>query len=291
MRLALAQIDCRLGNLPANLAAHRAALAAVRDAGGAALALFPELSLTGYRLCANTHRAMLDDAQFRRFGAQLAADDLLPPGMVCAVGYVELSPRAALHNTTALLSGPDAAPQFRHRKVYLPHDGIFEEARYLRAGDRVRTIDLPLGGVTWRVGVLCGEDAWHNAAWLMLQARGVDLVLAPAASPARGVAAESPNSPQRWHSLLATQAALAGCYVAYVNRVGFEDEIHFPGGSALFAPDGDLVAHARQLDPDLVIAELDKAAITRARLQAPLRADEPWDVTLRELQRALAERD
>ena len=64
MRIALAQIDCRLGNIPANREIHRAALQNVQQSGGADLVIFPELSLTGYRLRSNIHRAMLDDRQF-----------------------------------------------------------------------------------------------------------------------------------------------------------------------------------------------------------------------------------
>lgn len=287
MRIALAQIDCRLGNLPANLATHRAALAAIRDAGGADLTVFPELSLTGYRLRSDIYRTLLDDAQLARECAALTADGLLPADAHCAIGYVELSPRAAVHNTTALLRGDCAGPIFRHRKVYLPTYGMFEEARYMRPGDRIRTYDLIADGETWRVGVLCCEDAWHDSAWMLMQAWGVDLVLVPSASPGRGAEAERLGSQRSWHGILATQAEFTGCWVAYCNRVGFEDDIHFWGGSAVFAPTGEIVAEGQLMEPDLVIAELDRATITRARLMTPLTADENFDLTLRELRRAM----
>ena len=289
MRIALAQIDCRLGNLPANLATHREMLAAARDRG-VELAVFPELSLTGYRLRSDIHRAMMDDAAFAEATTQLRADGLLPAGTHCAVGYVELTRRATIHNTTAILTG-EGTP-FRHRKVYLPTYGMFEEERYMRPGDRFRTLDIMAAdGKTWRVGVLCCEDAWHDSAWLIMQARGVDLVLVPSASPGRGVDTERLGSQRSWHGILATQAELAGCWVAYCNRVGFEDDIHFWGGSAVFAPNGELAAEGTLLDPDLVIADIDKAAITRARLLAPLTADENWELTLRELRQAMEERE
>jgi len=292
MRIALAQLDCRLGNLPANLATHREMLAAIRDRGGADLALFPELSLTGYRLRSDIYRAMLDDAQLRAACARLQADGLIPPALACAVGYVELSPRMAVHNSTAVLRSDCAAPIFRHRKVYLPNYGMFEEQRYMRPGDRFRAVDLATAdGETWRVGILCCEDAWHDSAWLIMQAHGVDLVLVPSASPGRGVESERLGSQRSWHGLLATQAEFTGCWVAYANRVGFEDDIHFWGGSAVFSPTGETVAEGRLLDPDLVLAEIDKPAITRARLMTPLAADEQWDLTLRELRRAIEGRE
>ncbi|HEY3376605.1 MAG TPA: nitrilase-related carbon-nitrogen hydrolase [Armatimonadota bacterium] len=284
MRIALAQIDCRLGNLPANLTIHRDALRAVQERGGADLVVYPELSLTGYRLRSNIQRAMLDDAQFTRFRDKLFADSIIDATTTCAVGYVELNARASLHNTTALVRRATPAPLLRHRKVYLPTYGMFEEERYMRPGNRFRCHDLTTGaGEIWRVGVLCCEDAWHNSAWTVMQARGVDLVIVPSASPGRGVEAERLGSQRSWYGILSTHAEMAGCWVAYCNRVGFEDDIHFWGGSAIFAPNGELVAEATLMEPDLLIHTLDRRHLVSTRIATPLSADEDWELTLREL--------
>ncbi len=291
MRIALGQIDCRLGNLPANLATHREVLAAVRALGGADLVAFPELSLTGYRLRSNIHRVMMSDDEFIALCGRLRAEDCLPPETYCALGYVELTARAALHNTTVLVRGDRCEPIFRHQKVYLPTYGMFEEARYARAGNRFRAVDVTTAdGEQWRVGVLCCEDAWHSSAWAILQARGVDLVLVPSASPGRGVESERLGSQQSWYGILSTQAEMSGCWVAYCNRVGFEDDLHFWGGSALFAPSGELVAQAALMESDLLLHDISKRAVTTARIATPLLADEVWELTIRELQDAWRER-
>jgi predicted amidohydrolase len=289
MRIALAQIDCRLGNIPANLETHTAALAEVGAQGGADLVLFPELSLTGYRLRSNITRAMLDDGDLVRVCAKLCAQGVNPETYL-ALGYIELSERAIIHNTTALLQGCSPQPLFRHRKVYLPTYGMFEEARYTRPGDRFRAVDLTTAdGEAWRIGVLCCEDAWHDSAWLIMQAWGVDLILVPSASPGRGVESERLGSQQSWQHILRTQAEFTGCYVAHCNRAGFEDDIHFWGGSAVYSPTGDIVCEGKLLDPDLLLCELDKRAIARARTLTPLIADENWELTIRELERARME--
>ncbi len=288
MRIALAQIDCRLGNIPANLDTHAAAL---REAGaaGAHLTLFPELSLTGYRLRSNINRVMLCDAEVEDAAGRLCQEGAFGAENFCAFGYVELSSRDIVYNTTLLVQGCAPAPLFHHRKVYLPTYGMFEEERYMRPGDRFRTVDVALGGETWRVGILCCEDAWHDSAWLLMQARGADLVLVPSASPGRGVESERLGSQQSWHGILRTQAEFCGCYVAHCNRVGFEDDIHFWGGSAVFSPAGEIIAEAKLMDPDLLLADLDKRALTRARTATPLAADENWDLTMRELRLAREE--
>ncbi len=288
MKIALAQIDCRLGNIPANIETHRAALAEVKERGGADLVLFPELSLTGYRLRSDIHRAMLDDAQLQRVCHKLQLDELLPAPGYCVLGYVELSERAVIHNTNVLLQTGCPMPPFRHRKVYLPNYGMFEEQRYTRPGDRFRSTEIvTAGGERWRVGMLCCEDAWHNSAWLIMQAQGVDLVLVNSASPGRGVEAERLGSQQSWYGILATQAEFTGCWVAYCNRVGFEDDIHFWGGSAIFSPYGEIIAEAPVLEPHLLIGDVSRRTLITSRTMTPLGADENWDLTMRELQGAV----
>ncbi len=289
MKIALAQIDCRLGNIPANAATHQGALIAAQEQY-ADFVVFPELSLTGYRLRSNIHRVMLDDDELDAQWAAIAPIYKVDNEIYCLLGYVELTRRAALHNTMALLrAGED--PLFRHRKVYLPSYGMFEEERYMRPGDRFRVIDITTrAGENWRVGVLCCEDAWHSSAWTIMQARGVDLVVVPSASPGRGVESERLGSQRSWYGILGTHAEQAGCWVAYCNRVGFEDDIHFWGGSALFAPTGEIVQQSPLLEPDMLVAEIDKRAITTARLLTPLSASEDWALTIRELQGAYGEK-
>ncbi len=287
MKIALAQIDCRLGNIPANIAIHRTALAEIKERGGADLAVFPELSLTGYRLRSDIHRAMLDDAQLQRVCQKLQLEEMLPSPGYCSLGYVELSERAVIHNTTALLQTGCSMPPFRHRKVYLPTYGMFEEQRYTRPGDRFRSTEIvTAGGERWRIGMLCCEDAWHDSAWLIMQARGVDLVLVTSASPGRGVEAERLGSQQSWYGILSTQAEFTGCWVAYCNRAGFEDDIHFWGGSAIFSPTGETCAEAPLMDPHVLLTEISKRSIITARTMTPINADENWDLTIRELQHA-----
>jgi len=290
MRIALAQIDCRLGNIPANLQLHQQALLEAREGVGADLVVFPELSVTGYRLRSDIYRVLLNDSQFANFWNRLRDDAEIGAETTVVLGYVELSRRSTIYNTTAILQGEKTV--FKHRKVYLPSYGMFEEQRYMRPGRNVRITTLTTAaGEQWRVGVLCCEDAWHCSTWAIMQAYGVDLVIVPSASPGRGVESERLGSQRSWYGLLSTQAEMSGCWVAYCNRVGFEDDINFWGGSAIFAPSGEMRANAPLMDPYLLIEDIDKRAITTARISTPLIADENTELTIRELQYALQERE
>ena len=86
-----------------------------------------------------------------------------------------------------------------HRKVYLATYGMFDEGRYLAAGEHLRAYDTRFG----RCGTLICEDFWHPSAVSIVHADGADLVLGISSGPGRGVSGESQDlrSAQTWHNL------------------------------------------------------------------------------------------
>jgi predicted amidohydrolase len=83
-------------------------------------------------------------------------------------------------------------------------------------------------------------------------------------------------------------AQLQTMYVAYVNRVGFEDGVNFGGGSCVVDPFGRVAAEGAILSEDLVLCDLDAGALRRARTSLPLLRDERLPVLSREVTRLLA---
>jgi len=100
LTLALAQLNTRLGDVPANLEKHLA-LAEEAQASGVDLLVFPELSLTGYVLQDLTstvaHRADGDDLTFRPL---LQASQKLD----MVVGFVDEDRRHRFFISSAYLS-------------------------------------------------------------------------------------------------------------------------------------------------------------------------------------------
>ena len=133
LTVGLAQIDSRLGDLEANLERHLAWIERAR-AHGVDLLVFPELSLTGYRLLHLTSRVALTPES--PLLARLA--EAARP-MTVVAGFVEESDRGVLHNSAVLLSGGffEGGARHIHRKLYLPTYGIFQEERFFRAGRRL----------------------------------------------------------------------------------------------------------------------------------------------------------
>jgi predicted amidohydrolase len=109
IRVGVAQIESRLGDLSANLDRHLSFVARARERGVDCL-LFPEMSLTGH----GTGPLTLDLARARDdpiFDALARA-----AGPMCTiVGRVVEGPAAQLYNTALVLR--DGAVVFQHRKI------------------------------------------------------------------------------------------------------------------------------------------------------------------------------
>ena len=203
-------------------------------------------------------------------------------------GMVLKSDDFRYYNASVHLSGGEV--KHVHRKVYLPTYGMFDEQRYFAPGDRVRTFEHR--GFT--IGTLVCEDLWHLSMPYLLFVQGVSLLICISASPGRGVLADpraeaAPGSVHAWDGLLRNVAQYNQCYVAYCNRLGYEDGVTFSGNSAVLGPDGRELVGAGDTDA-VSCAEIDIREVERQRQQTPLLRDEKVEFTLRELERIWNER-
>jgi N-carbamoylputrescine amidase len=270
LTVGLAQIDSRLGDLDANLEHHLAWIERAR-ARGVDLLVFPELSLTGYRLLHLTSRVALP---LRAPVLDRLAEAARP--MAVVAGFVEESDRGMLHNSAVLLSGSlfGGGARHVHRKLYLPTYGIFQEERFFRAGQRLDLANLPWG----RTGVLICEDLWHPELARRLAVAGARLLIVPSAGPGRIGGGDIPASHESWEMLCRMTALLDACWVLYCNRVGWEEGSFYPGGSLIIRPGGEIEARAPFLDEHLLVAEIDLRDADRLRWRLPLLADERTDI-------------
>lgn len=279
MRIVLAQIAPRLGDLEANIELHLDALAKARRAK-ADLVIFPELGLTGYTLKDLVEEVALDpatDPRFRRLAARTR-------GLSAVFGFVEERPeeKGLFYNAAAFVS--DGRLLHVHRKVFLPTNGMFEEAKFFAPGREFRAFDAPFG----RVGLLICRDFLHYGASYVLYSSGADLLVCISAAPGRGVSGgQAFETSRMWELMGEALAYFSTAFVVYTNRVGVEDGVTFAGGSFIFAPGGRLVGRAPDLDPALLTRRVDLAAVRQARKTWLFRRDEKPEVILRSLERAL----
>lgn len=278
IRIALAQSAPILGDVRRNLRQH-VALARRAAAGGASLVVFPELSLTGYRL-----QDLVSEVAVR-LDSPGALEPLLRESRRIGIvaGLVEESEGHRYYNAAVHLEG--GRIRHVHRKAYLPTYGMFEEGRYFSPGDTFAAYRSAAG----RTGLLVCEDAWHPASALILAQDGADLVLILANGPSQAVGvAGGPRNHETWLDLARVTAQMQTVFVAFVNRVGVEDGVGFFGASMLVDPLGSVVAAAPTLRETLLFADLDRALLRRARTYYPLLRDERLPVLAREIERLSA---
>lgn len=280
LTIGLAQINTCLGCPEKNLAKHLE-LAEKALAQGVELLVFPELSLSGYVLQdlvpAVACRASADDpilAELLKVSQKL---DLV-------VGFPEEDERNRFFISSAYLSQGKIVHV--HRKVYLPTYGMFDEGRFFAWGDAVQAFDTRFG----RMGMLICEDFWHASPPYLLWLDGADIFLFSSASPGRGISADAKLGTSRWVETI--NQAYAGLYTSFVvhaNRVGYEDGLHFWGGSTIFNPDGELVCQAPYDEEGLTVTTLDLDELHRSRVRLPLLRDERTALVQRELNRILSQ--
>ena len=274
----LAQITPRLGDVEANLALHLETIELAADQG-VELLVFPELSLTGYRLrdiaFSVARKPTRQDPVFARLLDASRMMDLV-------VGFVEADKRQKFFISSAYLAGGEV--QHIHRKVYLPTYGMFDEGRYFAWGDAIRAFDTRFG----RVGMLICEDFWHMSAPYTLWLDGADLLIFTSSSPGRGLATEQKIGSARWvEHINQAYASLFTSFIIHTNRTGFEDGVTFWGGATIYDPEGNQIVQGPYYEDALVIAKIELDEIRRSRIRLPLLRDERVGLTMRELNRIL----
>ncbi len=259
LTVGLAQIDSRLGEVEKNLEAHLDWIAQARGAG-VDLLVFPELSLTGYRLLHLTGRTALnlDTSPLVERLVEAAGE------LSVVVGFVEEDRQGVLYNSALLIHGGRAG--YVHRKLYLPTYGIFQEGRFFGSGKRLEL--APTDGR--HLGILICEDLWHPHLARRLAAAGAKLLVVISASPGRIGPGAQPVSQETWESLTRSTALVNTSWVLYCNRVGWEEGSFYTGGSHIVEPGGEIACRAPFLEEHLLTAEVDLREVDRLRWRLPL---------------------
>ncbi|PKM10121.1 MAG: NAD+ synthase [Gammaproteobacteria bacterium HGW-Gammaproteobacteria-5] len=243
LRVALAQCAFRVGDIAGNARLIADGIAHARDALGAELVLFPELSLCGYP----PEDLLLRPSFIAACEAALAELALHTRGIVALVGH-PLRADGVLFNALSVLRDGRVAASYR--KQVLPNYAVFDEHRYFVCGDTPLLIDV--AGVS--VGLLICEDVWHADRVRATAHQGAALLLVANASPF-----ERDKHPER-DAMMRQRASETGCAIAYLNRVGGQDELVFDGNSLLIDGDGRLHPPARAFETAWLATDFDGEA-------------------------------
>ncbi len=265
IKLALIQMSTQRENKKANLKKMEI-LTAKAKTQGADLAIFPELSLTGYVI-----RDQLYELSETIPGPSTQKIEELAKrtGLHIIFGMPEISEKtkATLYNTSVLV-GPDGFIG-KYRKMYLPTHSVFEEKRYFRVGYDTTTFETPVG----KIGLCICYDLFFPEVTRLTRLKGAQLIVAISASPA--------VRKNYFEVITAARALENTVFLAYVNLAGVQEGLQFWGGSRLISPTGEIIAKAKYDEEDFVICEVN---------YNDLRGTEAFIPTLRDLRPELFEK-
>ncbi|HEX6785020.1 MAG TPA: NAD+ synthase [Sphingomicrobium sp.] len=240
--MAFAQMNQRMGDLDGNAAAM---LEMRRRALGADLLLCPELQLVGYP----PEDLVLKPEFVRR--VHEATDRLVEattePGPAILVGTI-VEENGQNFNVMLLADGGHVLARTVKRE--LPNYGTFDEKRIFSPGPMPEPIDFK--GV--KIGVPICEDIWQENVCGHLADAGAEILLVPNGSPY-----ELDKDDIRYR-LVRSRALQTGLPIAYLNRVGGQDELVFDGSSFIIHPDGERVVQFCDWNEALLITDWERTA-------------------------------
>ncbi|WP_323809649.1 NAD+ synthase [Sphingobium baderi] len=239
--IALAQMTQSMGGLAANADAM---LEWRERAAGADLIVYPELQLIGYP----PEDLVLKPALVDRANHELdrLARATADGGPAMLVGTVAAS-QGVLFNVVALLE--NGAVTAIRQKRELPNYGTFDEKRLFAPGPLPAPIEFR--GI--RLGVPICEDIWFPFVTAHLKAEGAEILISPNGSPY-----EIDKDDRRINAVAGTRVREMGLPLAYVNRVGGQDELVFDGASFVMNADLSIAHQLVDWEESLVLTTWEK---------------------------------
>ncbi len=237
MKLAIAQIDCSVGDFAGNVAKILQS-AEHAHAAGASLLLTPELALSGYPP---------EDLLLREdfYLASAAALELLAksaPAITLLVGHPAQQEGRHYNAASVVRDGRVVATYHKHK---LPNFSVFDEVRYFTPGSEPLVFEHE--GV--RFGVVICADVWESGPATMARDAGAQVLLALNASPYHL------EKQYTRHEVLRARVQETGLPVVYVNLVGGQDELVFDGASFVLDAAGVLTHRLAEFEEALGLVE------------------------------------
>jgi NAD+ synthase len=237
LKIAFAQMNQRVGDLEGNAAAM---LDIRRRAAGADLLLCPELQVTGYPpedlvLKPEFVRRTMETTE-KLVEATIEAGPAMLIGTIIAEGEL---------NYNAMILADGGRIVGRTLKRELPNYGTFDEKRVFAPGPLPEPIEFR--GV--KIGVPICEDIWQEIVCSHLAEAGAEMLLVPNGSPY-----ELDKDVLR-EKLVRSRVVETGLPLAYINRVGGQDELAFDGSSFVMHPDGERVVQMSDWEEGLLVTD------------------------------------
>ena len=249
VKIALGQINPTVGDFSGN-ATKITEFSRRAQAAGAALILFPELSVCGY-----PPRDLVERPSFvarNRESAERIAAETKGIAVICGLVTTAHSDTGkAAMNSAALLM--DSKIAFIQSKMLLPTYDVFDEMRNFAPAKSQELFSF-CGN---RMALTICEDAWNDKRFWPRQMYTVDPV--ESLIRAGGNFVLNISASPFWigkrelrRDMLASIARQHKVPVALVNQVGGNDSLVFDGSSLVLNREGQVIAQGRSFEEDLV---------------------------------------
>jgi len=248
-RVAIAQLNCRVGDLAGNCVRILAAARAAHGLGADVL-VTPELALTGYSPRDLLLRPVfLERAQAALDG--LRADLAELSGLHVVVGH-PLARAGRLYNAASVFKDGQTLATYCKRE--LPNYSVFNETRYFSAGRE--PCMFAVKGVRFALNIC--EDAWFDHTARAAAQAGAQVLLIANASPWRI------DKHVKREQTIAQRVRESGCAVVYANLVGGQDELVFDGASFAMDKHGAVAARLPAFAENISVVEVSADGAVRS---------------------------
>ncbi len=246
IRIALAQLNLHVGNIPANTDKIISAAITARDELKADVIVYPELTITGYPpedLLLRPHLYQLIEESLTSIGKKVKDIDLI-------LGYPRQVDKKLFNSCSLIRDGKIIAT---YDKQHLPNYSVFDEKRYFTPGKKALVADIK--GMPVALSIC--EDIWTKGTGKQAREAGANLIINLNASPY--------NKDKFGERIAALEANIleGQVPVIYVNLVGGQDQLVFDGGSLVLNNKAEQRFRAPNFEEDIYVVEVsDKGKIS-----------------------------
>lgn len=252
MKIAIAQINCTVGDLAGN-SAKILSYAEQAKAQGASLLLTPELALCGYP----PEDLLLREGFYLACGQALTELAQQVHGITVVVGHPHALGEYHYNAASVIRDGRVIATYHKHA---LPNYGVFDEERYFEHGNVPCVFEHE--GMKFALNICA--DVWQEHAARHAQQAGAQVLLVLNASPYHV------DKYLSRYEAIRDRIGETGLAVVYANMLGGQDELVFDGGSFVMDANGDLTHQFPPFEEVLGMIELEQAEPKPGKIVSPL---------------------
>jgi omega-amidase len=251
MKVAIAQMECVVGNVTSNLNKISGFIQKSAEAGCRAV-VFPEMADTGYDVTQIAGHA----SSWKRGPVERIQKDAEQFGIYVICGLSELA-NGRVYNVLAVV-GPDGHLMAKYRKTHLAAFSPLHEDKIFTPGNSLETVQI--GDMTW--GLMICYDLRFPELSRSLALEGAEVLVLSSAWPFPRL--------RHWNTLIDARAIENQVFVVAANQAGKNSSVTFCGSSRIIDPFGITIVSASEEREALIVGDIEKNELIRVRKNMPV---------------------